>query len=638
MIQSLAGEEENDMEKRKRLKYSIIFFLLLGILFLMIYTAVLQSQYRKYALEAAVAKNVSSSDAIHRLVTNKFIKEDFENITNIKDMESERYKQLQQSLNEIRTLNSTRYLYTAKRGDDGKLIYQIDGLELDAEDFAYPGTYIEKEMIPYIEDALNGKTTYSQDVVDTTWGHIFTACYPVNDNEDSSKIIGALCIEIDMEDTYSFLEKSRTMSITAMSIAGIILIFMGIGIYFTLHKYKEKEEEQQLILQKTAEAAKTANKAKSTFLFNMSHDIRTPMNAILGYTELADKNITDQKRLQDYHEKIRICSQKLLSILVNVLEISRIESGKTIIEKSANEVEKILKDCLLMVQMEIEKKQQIVSIHKDIKYPYLYFDAPHVAEIILNLISNAIKYTSEGGKIVCTLRQRENPKDGWINQEIIVADNGIGMSEEFQSHIFETFVRERSSTVSGIEGTGLGMGIVKNLVENMDGRVEVKSKLGEGSSFIVSIPCRIASFEDTQPKQAETHIDKEKIVKTHILLAEDNELNAEIAMTLLSDEGFNVERAENGVKCIEMLEKAPKGYYSLILMDIQMPVLNGYEATRKIRRLADTEISNIPIIAMTANAFSEDKERALEVGMNDYATKPIDMNKLIPVMLKYIQK
>lgn len=167
------------MEKRKRLKYSIIFFLLLGILFLMIYTAVLQSQYRKYALDAAVERNISSSDAIHRLVTNKFIKEDFENITNIKDMESERYKQLQQSLNEIRTLNSTRYLYTAKRGDDGKLIYQIDGLELDAEDFAYPGTYIEEEMIPYIEDALNGKTTYSQNVVDTTWGHIFTACYPV---------------------------------------------------------------------------------------------------------------------------------------------------------------------------------------------------------------------------------------------------------------------------------------------------------------------------------------------------------------------------------------------------------------------------------------------------------------------------
>ncbi|WP_253288446.1 hybrid sensor histidine kinase/response regulator [Blautia sp. MSJ-19] len=581
-------------------------------------------------------RNKTCSDAIHKLVSNKFTRDDFENITKSEDMQTERYRELQQSLNEIRSLNSTRYLYTAKRGDDGRIIYLIDGLDLDADDFAYPGTYVEEEVVPYIEDALKGKTTFSQNILDTTWGHIFTACYPVIASDGSDDIIGALCMEIDMEDTYVVVEKNRVTTVAAAYVAVAILFLLGIVTYFALHRFNEKEVERQELLQRAAEASEAANKAKSAFLFNMSHDIRTPMNAILGYTELADRNLNDSEKIKDYHAKIRICGQKMLAILDNVLELSRIENGKVIIEESAFKAGEVLEDCLLMVQSEIDRKHQTLIVQKEILHPYIYLDTTRVTEIILNLLSNASKYTGEGGQIQCTIRQTENSKEGWVNQELLVTDNGIGMSEEFQQHIYESFARERTSTISGIEGTGLGMGIVKNLVELMDGSIEVTSKLGEGSTFKVCIPCRIACYEDTQPKRADIYTEKRKLPGKRLLLAEDNDLNAEIAMELLSEEKMIVDRVTNGVECVEKIEKEAAGYYSLILMDIQMPVLDGYRATEKIRKLNDPAKAGIPIIAMTANAFAEDKKKALDIGMNDHVAKPIDMNVLIKVLEKYV--
>lgn len=626
------------MEKKRRLKYNILFFVIFGLLFILIYTFILQNNYRNNALDTAVERDIKCADAIHKVVSNKFSEEDFENMDSMDDMDSDRYKELQESLNEIRSLNSTRYLYTANMDSDGRLIYQIDGLDLDAEDFAYPGTYIEDEMIPYIEDALAGEKVYSQDIVDTTWGHIFTACYPVYASDSSGEVIGALCMEMDMEDTYSFIAKSKAITMVIELVACVLFVLMGIGIYLTMRKYRQNEEVQQGILEKAVADAESANKAKSSFLFNMSHDIRTPMNAILGYAELAEKNLDDRDKMHNYHEKIKICGQKMLSILDNVLEISRIESGKVIIEETAGEFGKVLDECMLMVQVEAQKKNLTLEVQKDAKYQYLYFDKTHLAEIVLNLVSNAIKYTGEGGKIQCIITQSEGTDDGWVNQEIIVSDNGIGMSEEFQRHIFEMFSRERSTTVSGVEGTGLGMGIVKNLVSHMNGTIEVESKLGEGSTFKVTVPCRIASYEDTQPKKAEVHVDTSRIDGVCILLAEDNDLNAEITMTLLSDEGFKIERADNGVKCVEKLEKADSNYYSLILMDIQMPIMDGYAATQKIRMLSDKSKSGIPIVAMTANAFTEDRKKAIDSGMDDYVSKPIDMNILLPVILKNIHK
>ena len=612
--------------KTHRLRVVIIFLFLLTVFLVSAYTFILQRNYSENTLESAVEWNTQCADAIHKLVLHKLTEEDYKNISTIADMQSERYQRLQKELCELRKLNPTRYLYTAKMGADGRPVYLIDGLDLDAKDFAYPGTYIEKEVVPYIEAALAGETVYSQEIVDTTWGHIFTACYPVR--EDTGEVIGAICMEMDMEHTYKLVEQSNRVAVKMAMVAAIVLVLFALGAYCLIQKNRTKREEQQEQLQKAVEAADAANEAKSVFLFNVSHDIRTPMNAIIGYAELADRNLDKKELLRSYLEKIGICGQKMLSILDNVLELSRIETGNVVLEESAAEAESVLDDCLHMVSAEIEKKHQTLTVSKNIIYPY--------TEIILNLISNAIKYTGEGGTIHCSVRQLPAQKEGRCIQELSVSDNGIGMSEEFQKHIFESFTRERSSTVSGVEGTGLGMGIVKKLVEMMHGEIKIHSRMGEGSTFTIRIPCRIATVEDTQTKRAQVHPDGKSLVGKRILLAEDNDLNAEIAIALLEEEGLLVERAADGVKCMEMLEKAPAHFYELILMDIQMPILGGYDTTRKIRRMADAEKAAIPIIAMTANAFAEDKQRALEAGMNDHVAKPIDMNKLIPTLQKYI--
>ena len=259
-----------------------------------------------------------------------------------------------------------------------------------------------------------------------------------------------------------------------------------------------------------------------------------------------------------------------------------------------------------------------------------------LSEVCTNLVSNAVKYTGACGTIHCDITQKPGKKEGWCDTVITVADNGIGMSQEFQKHIFEPFERERTSTVSKVEGSGIGMGIVKKLVGLMGGTVEVESKIGVGSTFTVTIPCRIASQEETQAKRETGSSDKKSLSGTKILLAEDNDLNAEIAVELLQEEGCTVDRAKDGVECVDMLEKAANGTYQLILMDIQMPVMNGYDAAKKIRRMDDLPKADIPIIAMTANAFSEDKQAALDAGMNDHVSKPINRNILVPTIQKYL--
>ena len=284
--------------------------------------------------------------------------------------------------------------------------------------------------------------------------------------------MGALCMEMDMEDTYKVIENIRVSTLFTQLTSFVILIVLGIGSYLSLNKYDQKEQKRKEMLKEVAYAADVANKAKSSFLSNMSQDIRTPMNAILGYTLLADKYIDDHQKIKGYHEKIRICGQKMLSIL----EISRIEKGQLIIEKSAVQAGKVLDECLVMVKNEINQKQQNLVVRKEITYPYIYLDTTCISEIILNLLSNAIKYTGKGGQIECIIKQDDVSKEEWINQELIIKDNGIGMSEEFQEHISEIFSRERNSTMSDVEGTGLGMGIVKNLVDLMDGTIDLESK------------------------------------------------------------------------------------------------------------------------------------------------------------------
>ena len=404
----------------------------------------------------------------------------------------------------------------------------------------------------------------------------------------------------------------------------------------TARKAANDTQELNAKLQIAVENAESANRAKSTFLFNMSHDIRTPMNAIIGYADLASRHLDDPAKLEKYMENIQVCGQNLLMLLNNVLDLARIENDKTEIEYSVSDVDKDFRNCIAMFQNQADSKGQTLTVTTQLQYPYIYVDIPHMTEVCTNLVSNAVKYTGAGGTIRCDVTQKPGEKESWCNMVITVADNGIGMSQEFQKHIFEPFERERTSTISKVEGSGIGMGIVKKLVGLMGGTVEVESRIGVGSTFTVTIPCRIASEDEIQAKRETGPSDQKSLFGVKILLAEDNDLNAEIAVELLQEEGCTVDRAKDGVECVDMLEKAANGTYQLILMDIQMPVMNGYDAAKKIRRMDDPQKADIPIIAMTANAFSEDKQAALDAGMNDHIAKPINMNVLVPTIQKYL--
>ena len=402
----------------------------------------------------------------------------------------------------------------------------------------------------------------------------------------------------------------------------------------TDEKLRELKQEEELREAKLK--AECANKAKSSFLLNMSHDIRTPMNAIIGYAELASRHLQETDKLGRYLEEIQICGKELLSMLGNVLDLARIENNKVEMEYTVSNVHECFENCVIMFQQQAESKNQTISLTEQIMYPYVYMDEPHLSEVCLNIISNAIKYTNTGGWISCNVVQKSCEKEDWCNMIISITDNGIGMSEEFQKRVFETFERERNTTSSHIEGSGIGMGITKKLVELMDGTIEVESKQGEGSTFTVTIPCRKASEDDSLVKKNSNLRNKNCLNGVRILLVEDNEINTEIATELLTEEGCIVETANDGVVCIDMIEKADADYYKMILMDIQMPVMNGYDATLAIRKMKDTKKARIPIIAMTANAFAEDAQKGLSVGMNAHVAKPVDMNILVPTMLKFL--
>ena len=439
----------------------------------------------------------------------------------------------------------------------------------------------------------------------------------IRDNFFMVLLIGSIAVAVVLLTILKLLQKARKAEAAA-------------------RKAANDTQELNTKLQVAVEKAESANRAKSTFLFNMSHDIRTPMNAIIGYADLASRHLDEPAKLEKYMENIQVCGQNLLMLLNNVLDLARIENDKTEIEYSVSDIEKDFRNCIAMFQNQAESKGQTLTVTAHLLYPYVYADIPHLTEVCTNLVSNAVKYTGACGMIHCDVTQKPDKKEGWCDAVITVDDNGIGMSQEFLKHIFEPFERERTSTVSKVEGSGIGMGIVKKLVGLMGGTVEVESKIGVGSTFTVTIPCRIASQEETQAKRETAPSGKKSLRGVKILLAEDNDLNAEIAAELLQEEGCTVDRAKDGVECVDMLEKAADGTYQLILMDIQMPVMNGYDAAKKIRRMDDSPKADIPIIAMTANAFSEDRQAALDAGMNDHIAKPINMNVLVPTILKYL--
>lgn len=462
----------------------------------------------------------------------------------------------------------------------------------------------------------------------------------------TNMLTGALAMYKSSSRKVTLSEFIRDNFFMVLLVSSIFVAVILLAILKLLQKARKAEaaarkaandtQELNAKLQIAAENAESANRAKSTFLFNMSHDIRTPMNAIIGYADLAARHSDDPAKLKKYMENIQVCGQNLLMLLNNVLDLARIENDKTEMEYSVSDVEKDFRNCIAMFRNQADSKGQTLTVTTQLPYPYIYADIPHLTEVCTNLVSNAVKYTGAGGTIRCGVTQKPGEREGWCDTVVTVADNGIGMSQEFQKHIFEPFERERTSTVSKVEGSGIGMGIVKKLVGLMGGTVEVESKIGVGSTFTVTIPCRIASEEEAQAKRAADPADRESLRGTRILLTEDNDLNAEIATELLQEEGCTVDRAKDGVECVDMLEKAVNGTYQLILMDVQMPVMNGYDATKKIRRMDDPQKANIPIVAMTANAFSEDKQVALDAGMNDHIAKPINMSVLVPTLRKYL--
>ena len=406
-----------------------------------------------------------------------------------------------------------------------------------------------------------------------------------------------------------------------------ILLSMG---YWQIILRREKEAVYAKQIEKVATEAQHANQAKTRFLFNMSHDIRTPMNAIIGYTQLLENNLDNKKQALDYISKLKSSSTILLSLINYILEMTQIESGKLDLKKEIGDLDDLVKNINVVVEPLIKEKKLHYSYHLEIKHHHIICDKTKLREIVLNILSNAIKYTPEGGNVELLIQEIsfENNK---VKYNFIIIDNGIGMKEDFLPHIFEEFAREKTSTESKVPGVGLGLPIVKSLIDMMNGTIQVESKLNKGTKFTVELSFLTSLQVENVNERNTSTLD---FSGKHILLVEDNELNAEIGIELLNTFKVIIDLAKNGEECIKILEKMPEGYYDLILMDIQMPIMDGYEATKIIRSF-NNKNAQIPIIAMTANAFEEDRKHALQLGMNEHLAKPVDIEKLKDVLTKY---
>ena len=409
-----------------------------------------------------------------------------------------------------------------------------------------------------------------------------------------------------------------------VSVLVAILLSMG---YWQIILRREKEAVYAKQIEKVATEAQHANQAKTRFLFNMSHDIRTPMNAIIGYTQLLENNLDNKKQALDYISKLKSSSTILLSLINYILEMTQIESGKLDLK---GDLDDLVKNINVVVEPLIKEKKLHYSYHLEIKHHHIICDKTKLREIVLNILSNAIKYTPEGGNVELLIQEIsfENNK---VKYHFIIIDNGIGMKEDFLPHIFEEFAREKTSTESKVPGVGLGLPIVKSLIDMMNGTIQVESKLNKGTKFTVELSFLTSLQVENVNERNTSTLD---FSGKHILLVEDNELNAEIGIELLNTFKVIIDLAKNGEECIKILEKMQEGYYDLILMDIQMPIMDGYEATKIIRSF-NNKNAQIPIIAMTANAFEEDRKHALQLGMNEHLAKPVDIEKLKDVLTKY---
>ena len=634
-------KEGINLKKLLRLKNTGSIFVIAGLLIIFVialYTFILQSSYTKTALETEITRDTASADAVHKLVDGRIGKEDFDQIKDQSDEKKQLYKDISSYFNEIRTLNSTRYIYTAKKNEEGKLVYVVDGLDPDADDVRHPGDYIEEEMVPYIDRAISGENVYSQDIIDTTWGPIFTACYPVSANHDGTgEIIGAFCIEMDMQSAYGMVEETNHISIICGSVAGAVLLLICLYTYYVYQKSKAEEQKQKQLLMNAAEEADAANKAKSAFLLNISHDIRTPMNAIIGFTNIA----LHQNTVSDIHdslEKVQKSSNHLLSLLNDVLDFSRIESGKVIISPEPVDITQLTDNVQAIMNGLLYNRDLKFEVHREsLKNPYVLADVVRIREVLVNLLGNAVKFTKDGGEITLDISSYPGADEKHIITRYVVRDNGIGMSEEFQKKLFDPFSQEDYANARTLyKGTGLGMAITKKYVDMMGGSIAVESKKGVGSTFTVEIPLELP--EQVIQSEQKQHLHRD-LTGIHVLMAEDNDLNAELATIMLEDAGMTVTRASDGKEVVNLFKNHPRGTYDFILMDIMMPNMDGHQAAKAIRALGieRSDAVTIPIIALSANAFIDDIQESLDSGMNDHISKPINMEELIDTITKYIK-
>lgn len=461
-----------------------------------------------------------------------------------------------------------------------------------------------------------------------------TVIVPLVGNETGACIMG-----LENSDWYIvqiFPEQANRMMVSNANRIGIVLaVFLVVILAVLLILTYLILNQSRLETQKALVQVEAASKAKTDFLFSMSHDIRTPMNAIIGFLHLLTEQQEEPDRRKEYIRKMKDSSELLLSIINNVLEMSQIESGKTVLEETAWSAEQMIDSVCSLLVSQMQAKNITFEKTVEVQHPFVWCDMPKLQEVYLNILNNANKYTPAGGKVLMRLTEISSDEEGYVVFKTEIADNGIGISKEFMPHLFEAFSRENDTTHSKIAGTGLGMTIVKRLTELMGGTVEVESEIGKGTKLTIIIPHRVASETDIRDETPE-----EKALVDfsgrRILIAEDNDLNAEIATELLTEMGFAVERAQDGNICVSMMEQVEGGYYDLILMDIQMPNMNGYQAAEAIRKMDDPSKAGIPIVAMTANAFEEDKKNAYAAGMNAHLAKPVDIQKMMKTLMEIL--
>ena len=440
-------------------------------------------------------------------------------------------------------------------------------------------------------------------------------------------------------DTWYFEIIPHTGWVTVKQQALVFLVAISIAVlataicYLMLHR-KQREKLYTEEIRKSAEKARKANEAKTRFLFNMSHDIRTPMNAIVGFSGLLEKSLHDEKKSLGYIKKIRVSSDILLTIINQVLEMARIESGKITLNPESVNIREMVEAMNTVFESSLTKKSLEYQCSLNVVHDQILCDKTKMEEIILNVVSNSIKYTNPHGKITVSIDELDSEDEKNADYKVVVEDNGIGMSQDYLPHIFEEFSREHTSTETRVAGTGLGLPIVKSLVDRMGGTIEVESEEGKGTRFIMKFSFPVSLENQVREKEKQNIPDiTEKLEGKRILLAEDNELNAEIAETVLVEAGIEVKRVEDGLQCIEELKKMPENYYDVILMDVQMPNMDGYTATQRIRDLDDSR-AEIPIIAMTANAYDEDRRKAQEAGMDGFLAKPLDVDEMMRLLGK----